>query len=108
MCNIKPPITLNETEVAQMSWCPGCESYSLVYRRACVSFMPSELNQFIQTLDSLSSDKFCYDFKNKPHAIICSSHSYMGFCLNRNDVHALKSLIREALTMHEAYRVLNH
>jgi len=107
MCNINPPVTLNETDVAQISWCPGCQSYSLVYRSACVSFYRHELDQFIQTINALTPDNFCYDFKGQPHAIIRGSNSYTGFCLNRNDVYALKSLIRGALTIHEAYKIIH-
>ena len=81
MCKTQSPITLNETEVSQMSWCPGCQSYSLVYRSACVSFYRNELDQFIATLNALTPDNFCYDFNGQPHAIIRGSNSYMGFCL---------------------------
>ncbi|MEM9673694.1 MAG: DUF6686 family protein [Bacteroidota bacterium] len=107
MCNRHSPINLNETDVAQISWCPGCQSYSLVYRNACVSFYRNELDQFVRTLDALSPENFCYDFLDQPHAIIRSSQSYMGFCLNREDVNALQKLIREALTIHEAYKIIH-
>ncbi|MEM6843336.1 MAG: DUF6686 family protein [Bacteroidota bacterium] len=107
MCKTQSPINLNETDIGQVSWCPGCQSYSLVYRSACISFYRNELNQFMQTLNALTTENFCFDFKDQPHAIIRGSNSYMGLCLNRSDVYALKSLIRGALTIHEAYKIIH-
>lgn len=107
MCKMQSPITLNQTEVAEMNWCPGCQSYSLVYHNACASFSRHEFTQFRQTLDALSSDNYCYGFQGQPHAIIRSSHAYMSFCLSRADVYTLKKFIREALMLHEAYEILD-
>ncbi|MEM9831253.1 MAG: DUF6686 family protein [Bacteroidota bacterium] len=106
MCNTQSSLTLNETKDAQISWCSSCQCYSLVYRSGCASFNRTELTQFQAVLDGLTPDKFCYDFLGHPHVTIHSSRAYVGFCLSQQDVSALKTLIREALTIHEAYKII--
>lgn len=106
MCEIKNHILLSESSNSQITWCKCCRSFSVIYNSCGASFMEQELIQFNQVLKNLRIEDFSYEIKGNLHAIIKNPCSYVGFCLTKNEVGDLISLIDESLTVYEAFQVI--
>ena len=106
MCTYSQNITLAKTSNAQVNWCKGCRSYSVIYKCCCLSFTHSELVEFSQLLCDLREEDFSYDFVGDQYTLIKNHFAYMGVCLTRADVRSLNCLIQEAVTMYDVFKII--
>ena len=106
MCHTNQSMTLTESDDLQITWCRGCNNFSLCYKCCCASFTEKELRQFINILQDIDITRYDFDFNGKPHVIIHRPCSYIGFCLNQVDIEVLIQEISESLNLYEAYKVI--
>ncbi|MEL6535370.1 MAG: DUF6686 family protein [Bacteroidota bacterium] len=106
MCQYCDHIILSQTDHAQLSWCKGCRSFSLVYRNCALSFTPKELKQFKRMLEELSEEDYNYDFFGQQMVLIKNQYAYMGVCFTECEVDILLDLISEALAMKEVFGII--
>ena len=106
MCYATDHIILTESDNAQISWCKGCKSYSLVYNSCCLSFTETEIIQFKELLLGLNQSDFHYSFFGQPHALLKYDFVRFGVALKQSDIKSLINLIREALTVNEIFGII--
>jgi hypothetical protein len=106
MCIYSQHIILTEIENAQISWCKGCRSYSLIFNSCAMSFTKSELEQFKEVLASLTEADFHYDFLGERQVLLKNQFGYMGICLTQRQVYDLEQLVAEALEMNEVFQII--
>ena len=106
MCQENPYIILVESDIAQITWCKKCKSFSLAYMCGCASFTERELRQFHEALNDLQAFDFAYELMGKAHAIIKNPCSPAGFCLTRHHANQLRSYVAESLEIFQAFKVI--
>ena len=106
MCESSEFITLSETENCQITYCKCCKAFSVAYKSCCTSLLPEELQRFKYELEILDVQDFHYELLGTKMAILRNPHTYMGFCLTREDVNHLLSCISEAETMYDAFQII--
>lgn len=106
MCSNSQYILLSVKENAQISWCKGCKTYSLVFGTCCLSFTKEELGQFQQVVGNLNESDFNCRFLGKNQALIKNSYAYMGICLAKNDVPMILELIHESTAVNEVLQII--
>ena len=106
MCQTSQFITLTETKNSQITWCKGCNTFSISYKCCCASFTEKELKHFNQLLRGLRPVDHNYEFMGRPHAIIKNARTQVGFCLTQKDSTKLGELTSEALEIFQAFKVI--
>lgn len=106
MCYNNEHLSLIESTNAQISWCKGCKSFSVIYKSSCLTFIKEELKQFHEVLRKLRASDFHYNFFGEPQIIIKNEQARMGMCLNENEFSELKDMVGEALTMKEVFEII--
>lgn len=106
MCQTGQFITLVEAADAQITWCKGCQTFSITYKCCCASFTEKEVSQFHELLKGLNTQDYGYAFMGQPHTIIKNPSAYIGFCLTEKDTAQLIDFISEALTLFQAFRII--
>lgn len=106
MCTYSQHIILTKTEKAQISWCKGCRSYSLIYNSCALSFTKTELKQFKEVLTRLTEADFHYDFLGQRQVLLKNQFANMGICLTQRQVYELEKTMAEALEMNEIFRII--
>ncbi|MEL7002034.1 MAG: DUF6686 family protein [Bacteroidota bacterium] len=106
MCCTDESVTLSETNDSLISYCKTCKAFSLSFKSTCASFTLQELNEFYEILDHLIDMDFYYEMGDKHYAIIKNPYVSLGFCLTREDVNDLKSVMNEAKAMYEVFHIV--
>ena len=106
MCTYSQHIILAQTDFAQISWCKGCKSYSLIYNNCALSFTPGELQQFQEMLGQLREHDYNYQFMGQSRVLIHNQCAHMGICFTSVEVSEIRDLIAEALTLFEAFSII--
>lgn len=108
MCTYSQHIILSESDNAQVSWCKGCQGYSVIFNSCALSFSAFELGHFRNILKSLSERDFHYDFPGGRQVLIKNHGASLGICLTQKQVDNLEQLIAEAQTVVEAFKIIYH
>ena len=106
MCSKESHIELSASEFGQVSWCKCCSTYSIIFKSTCASFDCRQMEEFKSVLENLKDSDFHFNVAGQELVLLKNQFANVGFCFNREDAGNVIQLIYEALTMHEAFKII--
>ena len=108
MCKLNQQELLSGQGDCQVSWCKGCEKYSLCYKQVCFSFDQKEIREFLSFLINLTDQNFQYFLQNHERQVLIKNHlSNAGFFLSEKEVMEIVDLISQSIILLEAHELIS-